>query len=200
MAQEYDSAYTQYQLDRSLPRRAVRSVYLWTAARLIHGPTLDFGCGVGELLRQLPEGSRGVEYNQATVEHCRRQGLPVDYYDGTRDDWTLSSLPAEQTFESMVLSHVLEHLEDPIDIFCKLLPAAAARGISRVLVIVPGRAGFRIDDTHVTFVDRGMLEDEEIPARTGFRCVRGSYFPGNVRGIGDWFPHHELRMVFVRDP
>lgn len=200
MSSEFDSSYTQYQLDRSPFRKAVRQIYLNRAASLVRGPTLDFGCGVGELLQRLPAGSKGLEYNTATVEHCRRQGLDVEAYDGFVDEWSLSILQGDARYESMVVSHVLEHLENPIDIFKKLLQAASRLGVERVLVIVPGASGFKIDPTHLTFVDRTMLTDKSIPGDTGFRCVHESYFPGNIRVIGDWFPYHELQIVYEREP
>ncbi|TDK29993.1 methionine biosynthesis protein MetW [Luteimonas terrae] len=200
MSTEFDSRYTQYQLDRSPVRKWVRQIYLERAASLVRGPTLDFGCGVGELLRRLPAGSKGLEYNTATVEHCRREGLDVAPYDGFEDDWGLTALSTKPGFESMVVSHVLEHLNAPMEVFVKLLGAASRLGVRRVLVTVPGQAGFRIDPTHLTFVDRSMLLDEAMLASTGFRPVRDGYFPGDLRWIGDWFPHHELQVVYERSP
>ena len=67
-----------------------------------------------------------------------------------------------------------------------------------VLAIVPGRAGYRIDDTHRTFVDRAMLADPALAAGSGFALQRARYFPGDVRKLGDWVPHHELQALFVR--
>jgi hypothetical protein len=71
MSTEFDDRYTRYQSDRSALRKFVRKLYLKRAASQLRGRTLDFGCGVGELLAWLPPGSRGVEYNRATVDHCR---------------------------------------------------------------------------------------------------------------------------------
>lgn len=196
---EFDAAYTDYQTRRSWLRKWVRRAYLRSAQRQLPGPTLDFGCGVGELLARLPAGSRGLEYNPATVDWCRRQGLPVDAYDGFADDWSLSALGATGArFESMVISHVLEHLEAPAQVLHKLLLAASRLGIGNVLVIVPGRAGYRIDDTHRTFVERAMLDDEAITRGTGFAQTHRRYFPGDLRAIGDVFPHHELQVRFQR--
>ena len=98
----------------------------------------------------------------------------------------------------MVISHVLEHLEEPARILGKLLQAAVQVGVRRVLVIVPGRAGFRIDDTHRTFVDRALLEEAGIVQDTGLAVQRSRYFPGDLRAIGDWFPHHELQVLYTR--
>lgn len=198
MATDFDARYTQYQLSRSSLRKLVRQAYLRRAASMARGRTLDFGCGVGDLLRRLPSGSRGLEYNAATVEHCQHQGLPVDRYDGFADDWSLSILRGEAPFRTIVISHVLEHLDDPIGIFTKLLRSVASLGVTRAVVIVPGRAGFSIDPTHLKFVDRTMLADDSIPSETGFIRVHETFFPGNIRWIGDWFPHHELQVVYER--
>lgn len=198
MDQEFDQNYTDYQTNRSLLRKWVRRAYLRSAASQLAGPTLDFGCGVGELLERLPRGSRGLEYNLSTVEFCRRKGLPVDAYDGFADDWALTALPAGSRFESMVVSHVLEHLQEPAQVLRRLLLASHKLGVHRVLAIVPGRAGFRIDATHHTFVDRALLTDAAIVQDTGFSVHRVRYFPGNVSRIGDWFPHHELQVLYTR--
>lgn len=194
---EFDQRYTAYQTDRGALRRLVRRLYLRSAAAQLQGPTLDFGCGVGELLERLPAGSKGLEYNRATVDHCRSRGLDVDWYDGYADDWRLTPLRG-QRYESMVISHVLEHFVGPEAILSQLLRSAGGLGVRRVLAIVPGRAGYRIDDTHRTFVDRAMLADPEIVADSGFALQCARYFPGDIRKIGDWFPHHELQALFVR--
>lgn len=193
---EYDERYTQYQLQRSWLRKFVRKAYLKRAARQLHGPSLDFGCGVGELLRWLPPGSRGLEYNRATVDYCRANGLDVDHYDGFGDDWSLSGLSPQDGLKSMVVSHVLEHLDGPGAILRKLLAAAARLGIDRVLVIVPGKAGYRMDPTHRTFVDEGMVR-ENLPAP--WRAVDAFHFPVPLRAAGDVFVYNELHMRLERD-
>ena len=199
MNSEFDQRYTDYQSQRSPLRKWVRRAYLRSAAGQLEGRVLDFGCGVGELLERLPKGSLGLEYNPATVEHCRRKGLDVIAYDGFADDWSLSVLPPDRCFDSMVVSHVLEHLDEPAPVLGRLLRAAVRVGIQRVLVIVPGRAGYRIDDTHRTFVDRVMLADARIVQGSGFALRRANYFPLDLRVVGDWFPHHELQVLYTQN-
>jgi hypothetical protein len=196
---EFDASYTAYQTNRSALRRAVRHFYLRSAAAQLQGPTLDFGCGIGELLQRLPAGSRGLEYNQASVEYCRSRGLDVDWYDGYADDWQLSTLTPGCGLQSMVISHVLEHLDDPMPVLRALMRASSRIGIERILVIVPGRSGYYADPTHRTFVEVGMLREAGLAADTGFRVRTARYFPGNLRVFGDRFPHHELQVLFSRD-
>lgn len=44
-----------------------------------------------------------------------------------------------------------------------------------------------------------MLSSAEIVRSTGYRLQQSSYFPGDLRAIGDWFPHHELQTLYVRE-
>jgi hypothetical protein len=180
MSADFDDSYTRYQSDRSWLRKLVRNAYLASARSQVHGPCLDFGCGVGELLARLPEGSKGVEYNRASVDFCRAKGLAVDWYDGEADDWQMTSLPPDWRFESLVVSHVLEHLEQPMSVLRRLLSAAERRGVRRALIVVPGRAGFRIDATHRTFVDWCMISGAGLETM-GWTVQRAKYFPLNIR-------------------
>ena len=198
MGGAFDAGYTEYQSRRSWLRKAVRRAYLESARSLLRGPTLDFGCGIGELLARLPSGSIGIEYNEATVAYCRERGLDVRWYDGVADDWRLSLLSESAGLKSMVISHVLEHFNAPMQILSSLLVAAKRLGIERVLVIVPGRAGYRIDATHRTFVDRSMLADHSVVKASGFELTMARHYPIDVRALGDVFPHHELQALFTR--
>lgn len=196
----YGEDYTTYQLDRSRLRKLVRHFYLESAARKVRGPTIDFGCGVGELLRRLPAGSLGLEINPISVEHCLKQGLAASVYEGDGDQWALTTLTPEQGLQSLIISHVLEHLHQPMDKLASLLAACKRLGISRVLVIVPGARGYASDATHRTFVDLPMLSDLKITAGTGFSIHAHQYFPGNVKSLGRLFPHHELQVVYQAFP
>lgn len=140
----------------------------------------------------------GVEYNEASVALCKTRGLDVIHYDGLVDDWALSFLPEKRAFESMVISHVLEHLDEPVRVLGRLLATACRLGVERVLVIVPGRAGYRIDATHVTFVDQRMLAMPELTIGTGFQLAHTAYYPGDWRSLGTVFAHHELQVTYSR--
>lgn len=190
---EYGSDYTDYQRGRGRLRSLIRGAYLRSAAALVSGPTLDLGCGVGDLLKILPPGSRGLEYNKASVKYCGEIGLPVDWYDGFADDWRFSSM--ECRFESMVISHVLEHLHAPGEMLGKVLRSVRSLGISKVLVIVPGQAGFRSDPTHLTFVDFELIAGAIAGSASGFSIRRARYFPFGPASVGHWLVHHELQIL-----
>jgi SAM-dependent methyltransferase len=192
----YDQAYTRYQVQRSALRRRIRKLYILQAARLSRGPTLDFGCGIGELLRALPEGSLGVEYNEATVQYCQQQGLDVRWYNGFDDDWTLSSVDWKGRVRTLFLSHVLEHFDQPAEILRKLLQATEP-DITRAVIVVPGRAGFKMDPTHRTYVDLDVIR-KAMGDQGHWRLIHTSYFPFNLRWVGNVFAYNELHVVLER--
>lgn len=196
---EYGQDYTDRQAGRSRLRKVVRRPWLRAAAGFVEGPAIDLGCGVGELLERLPAGSVGLEINEASVAHCRDKGLEVSYYDGWADDWQLSVVRDEGLrYDTLIMSHVLEHLDDPVDVLHRLLATGGPLGLRQLLIIVPGRAGFRSQETHRTFVDRDMLSDPVVARGTGFALASTSYFPGDLRAIGAVFTYHELRASYVR--
>jgi hypothetical protein len=194
----YGDGYTRYQLERNAVRKLVRRIYLRSAAAALRGPTVDFGCGIGELLERLPSGSVGLEINPISVAYCASQGLTAFLYDGECDDWSLGVLDRRHGLESLVISHVLEHLTQPMQKLSALLRACNRLGISQVLVIVPGRRGYESDDTHRTYIDFAMLSDPSVVTGTDFTFASGRYFPGNIRVLGDFFSHHELQVSFRR--
>lgn len=197
---QYGEDYARYQLDRSWLRKLVRRIYLQSAAAQLAGPTVDLGCGVGELLSRLPEGSLGLDINPVSVEHCRRRGLDAQIYDGEADDWSLRLLAGRSDLRSLVVGHVLEHLDTPMHKLSRLLSACAGLGMSRVLVIVPGQRGFASDGTHRTFIDAAMLSDPSVTNGTGFTLRSTRHFPIDAAMVGKILTHLELQAVFERQP
>lgn len=193
---EYGDAYTAYQANRSVLRKFIRHFFLNSAKKVLSGSTLDFGCGVGELLTRLPKGSAGLEYNRASVDFCKKKGMNVEWYDGYADGWRLGALPKGSLFQSMVISHVLEHLEDPLDVLRALLRSAERIGVRRFLIIVPGRVGYDSDDTHRTYVDWAMLKSF-LGTEQRWAVARRSYFPINREKIGNWFRYQELQVLLT---
>jgi SAM-dependent methyltransferase len=118
--------------------KAGHVVELCERARISPASTLEVGCGDGALLCALAARGfggelHGVEISQAAVEIARRRAQirSVSLYDGAR-------LPAaDQAYELGVLSHVLEHVEEPA-----ALLAEAARACAAIVVEVPLEANW----------------------------------------------------------
>lgn len=197
MPAQYDKAYTDYQTQRSGFRRLVRRLYMNKAQSLLTGRTLDLGCGVGDLLSQLPPGSLGLEYNRATVDHCQQRGLPVRWYDGQADGWQLTPALASGPFQSLVISHVLEHFDHPALVLQALAEHSPNLGVSQMLIIVPGSAGFASDPTHRTMIDLPWIQ-RVLQTLPEWQLIHAAYFPFNHAAIGNHFTHNELQVLLER--
>jgi SAM-dependent methyltransferase len=113
--------------------KADHVVELCARAQVRPASTLEVGCGDGALLCELHArgfGGRlsGVEITQAAVEIARQRSQidAVDLYDG------LHLAAADGAYELGVLSHVLEHVPDPVALLREV-----ARACRTVLVEVP---------------------------------------------------------------
>ena len=115
MSVAFDAVYLERQVKRSGLRRMVRQFYLRRHRRLCSGPTLDFGCGAGDLLAMLPPGSAGVEINPHAVAHARARGLAIESFASDADAPDLPGI-APGRFETLFCGHVLEHLDDPVGV------------------------------------------------------------------------------------
>lgn len=194
----FDGAYAAEQLRRSQHpiRRLVRSLYLRNQLRYLSGPTIDFGCGAGQLLARLPPHSVGIEANPDLVAWVAQQGHQVHRSQGDYGDFDLLDLPAGR-FRSLVVAHVLEHLEDPARALWALLQGCQRLGVTRVLMVVPGARCMPADATHRTLIDRAWLAAHPVPPELGFVVTRVRFFPG-PGWLGSLFAFHEMLVTFDR--
>jgi SAM-dependent methyltransferase len=196
---QFDRQYAAAQLQRSRQplRQLVKGWYLRQVLAHVDGPTIDFGCGAGQLLRRLPAGSVGLEVNPYLVETLRAEGLDVRPAQGDLGDFDLPGLAAGR-YLTLTISHVLEHLPDPAAALQRLLAACARLGVRRVIAVVPGAKGYASDRTHLTFIDRNYV-DRHLPRRSeGFERVSLSYFPGPWEAVGRIYTFHEMMLVYHR--
>lgn len=198
-ASEFDHAYAAEQLRRSKHpvRRLIKRFYLDQALQDVHGPTIDLGCGAGQLLAWLPAGSLGVEINPVLVEHLRSKGMNVLGYDAASDDFALTGF-RENYYKTLVISHVLEHFADVASVMRALWRSCSRLGIETIVAIVPGAKGYASDVTHKTFVDERFIETQGLRRVEGFELTKTRYFPINRAYVGDYFTFHELKLVYSR--
>jgi SAM-dependent methyltransferase len=196
---QFDREYAAEQLRRSHHplRRFVKGFYLRHILHDVLGPSIDFGCGAGQLLKCLPAGSVGLEVNPHLIDALRSAGLTVHQAQAVIEDFELKSFTSG-SFRTLVIAHVLEHLPDPVAALRVLLAACRRLGIERVIVVVPGAKGYASDRTHKTFIDRTYLESRMPPTCEGFVRSSLSYFPGPWEWVGRHFIFHEMKVVFDR--
>jgi hypothetical protein len=194
---EYDKDYALQQLRRSHQhlRRVIKYFYLNNILYEVLGPTIDFGCGAGQLLARLPAGSIGLEVNPYLVIELQKKGLNALLYKPATDQFSLCLLP-QNHYKTLVIAHVLEHFINANLMLRTLLRSCSRLGIQRVILVLPGAKGFRFDKTHKTFIDRQYLENQGLLCCEGYTVNKISYFPFNIECLGNYFTFHELKVIY----
>ena len=163
----------------------VQAPYRWNLRRQDLGRTLDVGCGIGRNLAAVPTGSVGVDHNPTSIEEARRRGFEAL----TTDEWAESPRRAEGAFDSLLLAHVVEHMDEPAaqHLLRDYLPQLKPGGT--VFFICPQERGYHSDATHVRFVDLDALRRLAVDA--GLVVERAFSFPF-PRAAGRVFTYNEF--------
>jgi SAM-dependent methyltransferase len=135
-------------LRRSLYSRLFEAVQIGLSASVSGARVLDVGCGRGELMSLLAEAGadvEGVDFEPACVEVSRQHG-PCRV--ATIDE--LPNVYSSGSFDAIVCSHVLEHLDAPTEALRRMAALRAKhyvfavpnvlRGIRMARTIVGSRA------------------------------------------------------------
>jgi SAM-dependent methyltransferase len=168
----------------------VQRPYRWNLRRQELGRTLDVGCGIGRNLAALSADSLGVDHNAQSVELARERG----YRAVTAEQFSAEPPPLE-SFDSMLLAHVVEHMtvEEAEQLIRSYLPYVRPGG--RVMLICPQRRGFATDATHVQFFDLPALR--ALARSLGLVVTREYSFP-LPQQAGRVFAYNEYCLVAVR--
>ncbi len=183
--------YTQWLIDRERARWPVarQLPYRWNVRRLALDSVLEIGCGIGRNLRHLNgREAVGIDENESAVALACSRGLTAFVPAAFRhSEWARPG-----RFDTLLLAHVAEHLS--LDEGCRLLGdyrEFLSPG-GRVVLITPQEACFRLDSTHVEFVD--FKKGAELLGRAGLEVVRQTSFPF-PRIFGRWFHGNEFVTV-----
>lgn len=87
---------------------------------------LDFGCGNGEEMARFIIGENveytGIDIHEPSLDHARTEL-------GNEKAIFLKEVPAGETFDVIIMSEVLEHLDDPVAVLSGLVPRLRSGGI-----------------------------------------------------------------------
>ena len=149
---------------------------------------LDVGCGIGRNLAHLGGNGVGVDHNEGCIQVARSRGLtaylPKDFHR--------SPDAKQSSFDSILVAHVLEHLDEGtadglLDEYLSYL-----RPGGRVVMITPQERGYASDASHVRFVDFDGMRDHA--RRCGLTLEREYSFPF-PRRLGKLFICNEFVVV-----
>jgi SAM-dependent methyltransferase len=172
-------------------RLDVQRPYRWHLRRLHLGRVLDVGCGIGRNLAHLDGNGVGVDHNADSVTVARQRGFTAY----TTEEFPRSGHARPDAFDSLLLSHLAEHVSRPVllDIVGGYLPYL--RDAGRVVFVCPQERGWATDATHVRFVDFADLR--ETCALLDLRVEKQYSFPF-LRPMGKVFPYNEFVVVARR--
>ncbi len=162
--------------------------YGWNMRRLCTGRVLDIGSGIGRGLEYLRGAGVGIDHNPKSVAIARSRGLTA-YIP---EDFLKSDLAKPDTFDTLLVAHVLEHLEetDASDLLNTYLPYL--RRPAKLVLICPQERGYASDDTHVRWV--GAAELRNHIHGVGGSLVKVSSFPF-LRSAGKLYIYNETVAV-----
>jgi SAM-dependent methyltransferase len=150
------------------------------------GYVLDIGCGPGIYLEQYSGPSLGIDAHPNNIRICQKKGIHIIEADA-------NSFVQENSFDTVLVSHVLEHLDNPGRVFENAFRNAKPGG--RIIIIVPCREGFEAglntDVGHKTFITEAYL-DNCIRKFNG-KKIQSTQFPPFFGG-----KYKELRIIFEK--
>lgn len=166
----------------------VQRPYCWNIRRLSPGFTLDLGCGIGRNLLHLRGNGVGIDHSPHSVEIARLRGLRAF----TPEEFTSSEFNTPERFDSIVFSHVAEHMSEKEATALLAAHIHLLRPGGVAILISPQEAGYRSDPTHVQFMDFASLQ--RICAQVGLTSVRQYSFPF-PRPVGRFFKYNEFVYI-----
>lgn len=166
----------------------VQAPYRWNLRRLQPGFTLDIGCGIGRNLLHLAGNGVGIDHNPHSVEIARARGLRAF----TPDEFHASPFDAPAHFDSLLLSHVVEHMSEDQAIALLEAYLHTLKSHGKVILITPQELGYRSDSTHVQFMDFAALN--RIAGAVRIKPIREFSFPF-PRSLGRFFKYNEFVHV-----
>ena len=169
----------------------VQAPYRWNLQQLKPGLTLDIGCGIGRNLINLKGKGIGIDHNLNSVQVARNLGLTAF----TPEEFQNSHFNTSQRFDSLLLSHVAEHMNQKkvSELLREYITLLKPKG--KLIIITPQEAGYKSDPTHVEFMD--FLKLCNITSQLGFKVLKEYSFPF-PRVVGHFFMFNEFISVSCR--
>jgi ubiquinone/menaquinone biosynthesis C-methylase UbiE len=183
----YDKEYLEYLKNRTSFQIWIRNFFFAPLRPYLTGVVLDIGCGIGELANHIDEHAKylGVDINPYCVDYVKEKGLWAKQGSAYEIPLTDSSV------DVVVMSHVLEHLEEPHKALKEISRVLQHNGI--VIIIVPMIKGFHRDPTHRTFYDKSKLN--KLAVEYYFYPISLTSFPLGLELLGKYFYFFEYRLI-----
>lgn len=164
--------YKDYALSRLDGQFGVMSSWRFVYPYIKNKKVLDVGCSDGLYLQYMTKDSQGIEQLPSLAEAAERKGLRII-------NGELSQLICQvenETYEGVLFSHVMEHVESPIVILqeiCRVLKPKGTLVLGLPIERNIYRDLFRMDYFNGTHIYAFSVRNtHKLLAETGFRPVR----------------------------
>ena len=166
----------------------VQAPYRWNLWQLKPGFTLDIGCGIGRNLINLQGKGIGIDHCLPSVQVARKRGLSAF----KPDDFQTSKFNTPQKFDSILLAHVAEHMNqnEVLELLKEYIHLLKPGG--KLIIITPQEVGYRSDPTHVELMNFSKLRN--ITKQLGLKTFKEYSFPF-PRFFGYLFIYNEFISV-----
>lgn len=139
--------YHKYLTRKSFIGTIYRNFYIYPKInKFIHGRLLDYGCGVGDMLK-FYSNSIGTDINPLNIKYCLNRNLRALSLEDLRK--------SKLKFETIILDNVLEHVVDYHELL-ENIKLFAKKGTT-LIIGVPGIKGFYADDDHKIYYDENNI-------------------------------------------
>jgi SAM-dependent methyltransferase len=170
--------------------------YKYNLRRQSLGKVLEIGAGLGRNQAFLDD-SVGVEHNPRSAQLCQSMGyrvlIPVNFHDEFK-----SLKGPEAIFDSILMSHVLEHIEyeNQVNVLKEYIPYLKSNG--KIFLITPQEVGHKSTDSHITWTDFDRLEIIINQIGSEFKVIKSFSFPF-PRFFGKVFKYNEFNVLASRN-
>ena len=163
-----------------------RFFFINPVLHLLRGYVLDIGCGTGAYLEEYSGPSLGIDALISNVKICNEKGIRAIVADA-------NTFVSNDTFDTVLLSHILEHLDQPQVVIKNAIRNTKPGG--RIIIILPCLQGF-ISGLNDHVGHKHFITEEYVDHfMTEYNChkIRSYCFPLILGG-----KYKELRMVFEK--
>lgn len=187
----YNKTYFEMLKRRSSFQLWARSFFFVSLHSYLKGDVLDLGCGIGEVTNHVEAQNKyfGVDINPLCVNFLREKGFWAEVGSAYEIPMNAASV------DVVLMSHVLEHLDDPTRALSEISRVLRSSGL--LIVIVPMIKGFHNDPTHRIFYNRDLLR--KFAEKNHYEVRSISLFPLPFEVMGNFFYFFEYRMIAQKE-
>ena len=152
----------------------------------LKGKILDVGAGLGDFIKQCPDGF-AVDPDPLNVQEMINRGIKAKQLFNDKIDYN------DSFFDSVIMDNVLEHIVNPDNLLLEIKRVLKPNGI--LLIGVPGLKGFQKSEDHRVFYDENLLKKL---FNKDYNFSRSFYTPFKLEIFNKYLKSYCLYAIFTK--